>query len=210
MRTSLLASLLPSLVLVAYGGKPPGERQLSALRKQVAVSATGEQSAALAAELVVAAGCFWGVELAFSRLPGVLSTEVGYVGGHTEAPTYRTVSRGDTMHAEAVRLTYDPSILSIDELLGVFFDVHDPTSLNRQGGDVGTQYRSAIFYADAEMEAAARRARDAEAHRRGRTLATTIEPLGPFTRAENYHQAYLQKGGQSALKGEEAPIRCYG
>lgn len=117
------------------------------------------------------------------------------------------------MHAEAVKVTYDPSVISFESLLAVFFDVHDPTTKNRQGNDVGTQYRSAIFYDGAEEHSLAQAAIEAEEKRLGRKLATTLEALpdgAGFTMAEEYHQAYLDKGGQSAAKGEEAPIRCYG
>jgi len=125
-------------------------------------------------------------------------------------PTYQAVSRGDTMHAEAVRVSFDASVISMGELLDVFFDAHDPTTLNRQGNDVGTQYRSAIFVASDEDRAVAERAVEGESAKLGRRVATTIEPLGEFTPAEEYHQAYLARRGQSDRKGEEAPIRCYG
>jgi peptide-methionine (S)-S-oxide reductase len=200
--SSLAAVLLTAACSSGYGGKTPGERQLEALRRQQAISANGEQQPVTEGpqELYVAAGCFWGVELAFARVPGVVATEVGYVGGHTPNPTYRDISRGDTMHAETVKVTYDPALVSLETLFNVFFDVHDPTTKNRQGNDVGTQYRSAIFYRSEAMRAAAH----------GK-VATTLEKIdGAFTPAEDYHQAYLAKGGQSAAKGEEAPIRCYG
>ena len=141
------------------------------------------------ATAVVAAGCFWGVELAYSRLPGVITTEVGYTGGKIANPTYQAVSRGDTMHAEAVRVTYDANVVSLPDLLDVFFDAHDPTTLNRQGGDVGTQYRSAIFFANEEERAIAEEAIEKERNRRSRrSIATTIEPLGAWTPAEEYHR----------------------
>ena len=212
--SSLAAALLTAACSSGYGGKTPGERQLEALRRQqAAISSNGEQQPVTEGpqELYVAAGCFWGVELAFARVPGVVATEVGYVGGHTPNPTYRDISRGDTMHAETVKVTYDPALVSLETLFNVFFDVHDPTTKNRQGNDVGTQYRSAIFYRSEAVRAAAHAAIEREQVRLGRKVATTLEKVdGAFTPAEGYHQAHLAKGGQSAAKGEEAPIRCYG
>ena len=203
-----LLLLLP-LSATAYGGKQPGERQREALRKTtVAVDSSGRSSEV--ASLVLAAGCFWGVELAFARLPGVISTEVGYIGGSDPRPTYSAVSTGKSGHAEAVRIIFDPSTIGLTTLFGVFFDVHDPTTLNRQGNDVGTQYRSAIFYSDERQRLAAQTAIEREAERLGAPLATTLERADTFWPAEDYHQAYLEKGGQSAAKGEQTPIRCYG
>ena len=203
-----LLLLLP-LSATAYGGKQPGERQRDALRKTtVAVDSSGRSSEV--ASLVLAAGCFWGVELAFARLPGVISTEVGYIGGSDPRPTYSAVSTGKSGHAEAVRIIFDPSTIGLTTLFGVFFDVHDPTTLNRQGNDVGTQYRSAIFYSDERQRLAAQTAIEREAERLGAPLATTLERADTFWPAEDYHQAYLEKGGQSAAKGEQTPIRCYG
>ena len=185
--TVLLICALLIASAAAYG-KQPGERQLEVLRRQqVAIKADG--STGTAAVAVLAAGCFWGVELAFARLPGVLKTEVGYTGGTVASPTYQLVSRGTTMHAEAVRVTYDSSVLTLNDLLSVFWDVHDPTTLNRQGNDVGTQYRSAIFFATDDERTVAERAIAAESARLGRNVATTVEPLGEFTPAEEYHRA---------------------
>lgn len=147
------------------------------------------------AEATFAAGCFWGVEQAFSGLRGVTSTCVGYAGGNFDNPTYEDVCSGATGHAEVVRVEYDPERITYDELLDVFWDSHDPTQLNRQGFDVGTQYRSAIFYHDAEQEAAARSSKAAQqasgAHRG--EVVTEISAAGPFWRAEDYHQQYLAK-----------------
>lgn len=218
-RVSMPQPLTHALALLllhgsANAGKPPGDRQLLALRQRVSVDAHADTRETPTTddtrEAVFAAGCFWGVELAFARLPGVVRTEVGYVGGHTKAPTYRQVSRGDTMHAEAVRIQYDARETTYETLLGVLFDIHDPTTKNRQGNDVGTQYRSAIFYADEWERTAALSAIKNEENRLGKKLATTVEPLADFTTAEEYHQAYLVKGGQTDSKGAEDPIRCYG
>lgn len=146
------------------------------------------------------AGCFWGVELTFRRVEGVVDTAVGYSGGHTENPTYPHVCSGRTGHAEVVQLTFDPSRVSYETLLDVFFDSHDPTTLNRQGPDVGEQYRSVIFCYGAEQAAAARatKKRLEEAGRWKHPIATQIEPAGAFYRAEEYHQRYLEKQGRAS------------
>ncbi|MBX6323171.1 MAG: peptide-methionine (S)-S-oxide reductase MsrA [Rhodospirillaceae bacterium] len=144
-----------------------------------------------------AAGCFWGVEAAFRRIPGVRDVTVGYTGGHTENPTYKEVCTDRTGHAEAVRVTYDPAEVSYEALLDAFWTMHDPTQVNRQGPDVGTQYRSVIFVHDAGQEAAARRSKAAleASGRLHRPVATAIVPAGPFWPAEEYHQRYLEKRG---------------
>ncbi len=141
------------------------------------------------------AGCFWGVEDALRRIDGVVSTRVGYMGGHMEDPTYEDVCTGLTGHAEVVEVTFDPDIVSYSQLLDVFWSIHDPTSLNRQGPDVGEQYRSVIFYHDDEQRRLALRSRD-ELERSGRfsrEIVTAIEPAGTFYEAEEYHQQYLEK-----------------
>jgi len=145
-----------------------------------------------------AAGCFWGVEQRFGELPGVLSTEVGYTGGTTAHPTYRQVCAHGTGHAEAVRLEYDPERVGYDQLLDAFFSMHDPTTPDRQGPDVGSQYRSAIFYHTPEQERAAREvvARLEAEGRFGAPIVTQIVPAGDFWRAEEYHQRYLEKRGR--------------
>jgi peptide-methionine (S)-S-oxide reductase len=142
-----------------------------------------------------AAGCFWGVEAAFRGIPGVTATAVGYSGGTTENPTYEQVCTGRTGHAETVEVEYDPIQVSYDGLLDVFWEAHDPTTLNRQGPDVGTQYRSAIFVDGAEQEAAATASRDRQQERRRRPIVTEITPASTFWRAEEYHQQYLEKRG---------------
>lgn len=147
-----------------------------------------------------AAGCFWGVEQTFREVEGVLSTQVGYIGGHTDQPTYREVCFGDTGHAEAVEVTYDPARLSYEDLLAVFWKAHDPTQKNRQGPDIGDQYRSAIFtHSDDQRQAAeaSKQALDASAQL-NRPVATQIEPAATFWRAEEYHQQYVAKHGGAA------------
>lgn len=149
-----------------------------------------------------AAGCFWGVEETFRQLPGVVDTAVGFMGGTTANPSYREVCGGRTGHAEVVHLEYEPSRISYDELLEAFWSCHDPTTLNRQGPDVGDQYRSAIFTHTPEQEAAARASKDrlGAAGRFRRPIVTAIEPAGEFWRAEEYHQRYLEKRGAAACR----------
>jgi peptide-methionine (S)-S-oxide reductase len=144
-----------------------------------------------------AAGCFWGVESFFRAVPGVTDAIVGYTGGQTENPDYQAVCTGRTGHAEAVEVTYDPARVSYDDLLGVFFENHDPTTPNRQGPDVGEQYRSAIFVHSPEQEAAARAkvAALTEEKRFRRPIVTQISDAAPFYRAEEYHQRYFEKKG---------------
>lgn len=141
------------------------------------------------------AGCFWGVEAAFRRVPGVASTAVGYMGGAFENPTYHDVCTGTTGHAEVVQVEYDPSQVSYDALLDLFWAIHDPTSLNRQGPDVGSQYRSVIFFHDAEQRAAvlASKQRLELSGKYRQPLVTDIVPAASFYRAEEYHQRYLDK-----------------
>src|ERR1700682_2905102 len=143
------------------------------------------------------AGCFWGVEETFRRLKGVTETAVGYAGGKKENPTYEDVCSDETGHAEVVEVQFDPAQISYDELLNVFWSNHNPTTLNRQGPDVGTQYRSAIFYHSPEQEAEARASRDAAQARFPRPIVTEITPATDFWRAEEYHQQYLEKRGLS-------------
>jgi methionine-S-sulfoxide reductase len=154
-----------------------------------------------------AAGCFWGVEAAFRQLPGVTRTRAGYIGGQTESPTYEQVCSHTTGHAEAVEVTFDPEQVSYEQLLEVFFSEHDPTQLNRQGWDVGDQYRSAIFFHSPEQEEAAHRAKaEAQTRRRG-SVVTQIEPAPEFYEAEDYHQQYLEKRGRATCHVGLAAVR---
>ena len=143
------------------------------------------------------AGCFWGVEVAFRNVPGVKDALVGYLGGTLANPTYKDVCTGRTGHAEVVQVQYDPREVSYDRLLEVFWENHDPTTLNRQGPDVGTQYRSAIFYHTPEQKAAAEasRARLEASGKLRRPVVTEITPASTFYAAEDYHQRYLEKRG---------------
>lgn len=143
------------------------------------------------------AGCFWGVEAAYRRLAGVKETAVGYMGGRLKNPTYKDVCADSTGHAEVLEVTFDPEIISYHDILEVFWDNHNPTTLNRQGPDVGTQYRSAIFYHSPEQEAEAKASRDAAQARFPRPIVTEIVPATEFWRAEEYHQQYLEKRGLS-------------
>jgi peptide-methionine (S)-S-oxide reductase len=145
---------------------------------------------------VLAGGCFWCTEAVFLDVIGVKSVESGYTGGTVANPTYKQVCGGDTGHAEAIRITFDPDQISYDELLGIFFAIHDPTQLNRQGNDVGTQYRSAIFPQDASQERAARDAIARANDQLGGRVVTTIEPQGEWWPAEDYHQDYWAGEGQ--------------
>ena len=148
------------------------------------------------------AGCFWGVEATFRQIEGVVSTQVGYTGGRTANANYKEVCSGRTGHAEAVDVTFDPSRVSYDHLLEVFWKNHDPTTPNRQGPDVGEQYRSAIFYHGPVQEAAAKAslARLLASHCFRRPIVTQIVSAGPFYRAEEYHQQYLEKRGLSSCR----------
>ena len=146
------------------------------------------------------AGCFWGIEAAFRRVPGVVDAIVGYSGGKTANPTYKDVCTDETGHAEVVQVTFDPAKLSYEKLLDAFWSMHDPTQVNRQGPDFGSQYRTAIFIHSPEQEAAAKKSKaalDASGKFR-RPIATEITPAGTFYRAEEYHQRYLEKRGAAS------------
>jgi peptide-methionine (S)-S-oxide reductase len=152
------------------------------------------------------AGCFWGVEAAFRRIEGVTGTRVGYAGGGVENPTYQQVCSDRTGHAEVVEVTFDPERVPYEQLLAVFWAEHDPTQVNRQGPDFGSQYRSVIFVHDAEQRAAAEASRARVQERLTRPVATSIEDAPPFWEAEDYHQQYLEKRGLASCTARLAGV----
>ncbi|KAG6586743.1 Peptide-methionine (S)-S-oxide reductase [Phytophthora cinnamomi] len=153
-----------------------------------------------------AAGCFWAVQRAFDRVPGVIETSVGYAQGKTDHPTYRTVVTGRTNHAESIKITFDESQVSYDDLLKVFWAIHDPTSLNRQEDDVGTQYRSGIYYQNEEQYKAALVSKEEHQKTLDKPIVTEIEEAKHFWDAEEAHQKYLEKGGNCSDKGTD--VQC--
>ncbi len=187
---------------------------------ELAVEVIAHTPAAQLQRATFGMGCFWGPQLVFSRVPGVMSTAVGYANGSVANPSYEAVCSGATGHSEVVQVAFDPAVVSFDELLTVFWGRHDPTQLNRQGNDVGTQYRSGVYAHDDAQLAAAVASAEAERARRAAAgskagLATEVVKLTSYYAAEEYHQAYLAKGGrngnaQSPAKMCTDPIRCYG
>ena len=199
MRSSVRIVLTTGLVLaaaLAIAACTPSAADADNTAKASApkTSAQGDKHMEQAA---FGAGCFWGVEATFQQVKGVTETAVGYMGGTTENPTYKQVCAGDTGHVETVHVTYDPGVVSYDKLLDVFWKNHDPTQVNRQGPDVGWQYRSVIFTYSPEQKKTAEMAKAAldKAGTFGRPIATVIEPSATFWRAEDYHQKYLEKRG---------------
>ncbi len=148
------------------------------------------------------AGCFWGVEDIFRKLEGVMDTQVGYAGGDFDHPSYQDVCSGVTGHAEVVEVNYDPEIISYNDLLDIFWNIHDPTTLNRQGPDIGTQYRSVIFYHNSKQEELALESKKSleASGRYEREIVTEIKPAGKFWRAEEYHQQYIEKTGRKSCR----------
>jgi len=149
-----------------------------------------------------AAGCFWGVEAAFTKLKGVVSTEVGYMGGNLDNPSYEDVCTDKTGHIEVVQIEYDPSVISYDNLLDVFWNIHDPNQKNRQGSDIGTQYKSVIFYHDENQHKKAIKSKKSlqESKKYNKTIQTEIKPVQKFWKAEEYHQKYFEKNSNSACR----------
>ena len=172
----------------------------SILLAVIAGTAPAEEGTVKTEKAVFAAGCFWGVESAFRKVDGVVDTQVGYTGGKTADPTYKEVCTDTTGHAEAIEITFDPAKVSYAKLLDLFWRMHDPTQVNRQGPDTGTQYRSAIFYYSPEQKAAAEASKAAldKSGKYKKPIATQILPAGPFYRAEEYHQRYFEKNGGPA------------
>lgn len=194
-RSRLLGLAILALMLGAGATCQPDKESTDMTR----ASTIGQDTSADETKVAVfAAGCFWGVEQRFRQTEGVLETSVGYTGGHTESPTYKQVCSDTTGHAEAVRIVFDPSKVTYEALLDVFWANHNPTTPNRQGPDIGSQYRSAIFYQDDAQAQAARKSKEAlEASGRfSRPIVTEIVPAEAFYRAEDYHQQYLEKRGR--------------
>jgi peptide methionine sulfoxide reductase msrA/msrB len=187
------------------------ENETATLADPAAKSAALSAASPTTATAVLAGGCFWCTEAAFEQLAGVLDVESGYAGGARQTANYESVCGGNTGHAEAIRITYDPQQISFDRLLDVFFDAHDPTQLNRQGADVGTQYRSAILYSDkAQQQAAQSKISELDSAKRfPRPIVTTLEPLGEFYSAEAYHQDYARKHpGEPYIQHHALPQAC--
>lgn len=156
---------------------------------------------------IFAAGCFWGVQYYFDEVPGVTQTEVGYIGGHTDNPSYEQVCAHGTGHAEAVKIMFDPQKVTYGTLLKQFFRMHDPTQLNRQGPDVGDQYRSAIFYLDDDQKAAAQEIIDQLNNKEFKgKIVTSLELAGKFWPAERYHQKFTQRTGRGMCHVPYAPV----
>ncbi|XP_050881407.1 peptide methionine sulfoxide reductase A1 isoform X2 [Lathyrus oleraceus] len=209
---NLLRFFLPLLGKLWFGSTT---RATENMDSSIAQGPDDDRPASLQQLAQFGAGCFWSVELAFQRLPGVTKTEVGYSQGLLHNPTYADVCSGTTRHSEVVRVHYDPKECSYESLLDAFWARHDPTSPNRQGNDVGTQYRSGIYYYTPEQEKAARESLEQQQKKLNRKIVTEILPAKKFYIAEEYHQQYLEKGGrfgfkQSSSKGCNDPIRCYG
>lgn len=182
-----------------------GEPSQKVLQKKVDISASGARDVA-----TFAGGCFWGIELAFQRVPGVTKTEVGYTQGQKKNPTYEEVCTGSTGHTEAIQVTYDTTAIKYEDLLTVLWDIIDPTTYNRQGNDVGSQYRSGIYFHDDYQQAAAMRSREEVQKRYTKPIVTEVSLANKWYPAEEHHQQYLSKGGQCSRTGDLTPIRCYG
>lgn len=159
---------------------------------------------------ITSKGCFWGIELAFQRVPGVVKTEVGYTQGVKKNPAYEEVCSGTTGHTEAVQVTYDTTAIKYEDLLTVYWDLIDPTTLNQQGNDMGTQYRTGIYFHNDNQKDAAIRSRNEQQQKYNQKIVTEIAKATTWYPAEDYHQQYLQKGGQCSRAGDLTPIRCYG
>ncbi|HKR82148.1 MAG TPA: peptide-methionine (S)-S-oxide reductase MsrA [Candidatus Saccharimonadales bacterium] len=157
-------------------------------------------------QAIFAAGCFWGVQYYFDQIPGVKSTSVGYTGGDTEDPTYEEVSAHTTGHAEAIWVEYDPKVVSYETLVRHFFRMHDPTQLNKQGPDVGDNYRSAIFYLNEQQQAVAEEVKSVTQSHSDKPIVTQIVPAGPFYQAEAYHQKYAERTGRGLCHVPYKPL----
>jgi methionine-S-sulfoxide reductase len=217
MFRSLTLTRLARRSFISFAGPPTktaGPLHLKVLKDAQERMETVGKSIDGTSTATISCGCFWGPELAFQRVPGVTRTAVGYTSGHDPLPTYNKVCSGSSGHTEAVQVDFDPRVVTFEELLVVFWDIHDGTQLNRQGNDVGTQYRSGIYWHTVEQknEADAMHANISEQlmERIGAPLATEIVKLDTFHDAEKEHQQYLERGGQRPIKMCTDPIRCYG
>lgn len=201
MRTvAILAAVLLFAVLaigLSFADNETAGSDKKEMQDAQQMSATDKETAEMTEYATFGGGCFWGVEAAFQKIDGVSKTEVGYSGGNTDHPTYRQVCTGRTGHAEVVRVTYDPSVCTYQQLLDVFWSVHDPTQVNRQGPDIGEQYRSVIFYHSPEQKKIAEESIRllTDIGRYPRKIATKVESAPDFWIAEDYHQQYLEKRG---------------
>ncbi len=201
-RKAMAAGLMMIAGLALASGCENRENRTMLSKSSNTASTVGQESdSGETGTATFAAGCFWGVEAAFRQIEGVLDTAVGYTGGHAENPTYRQVCSDTTGHAEAVQVVYNPQQVSYEQLLEVFWKIHDPTQVNRQGPDVGSQYRSAIFVHDDRQERLAKESRkqlQQDERFGGRGIATEIAPAETFWKAEDYHQQYFEKRGGGA------------
>jgi peptide-methionine (S)-S-oxide reductase len=201
IRFSLVLIVASIVAILAYAGTTAGKAADNGAEKKAtpAQKPASNGKDAKMEKATFAAGCFWGVEATFRKLEGVTDTAVGYEGGTLPNPTYKDVCTDRTGHAETVEVTYDPAKISYEDLLKVFWENHDPTTTNRQGPDVGTQYRSVVFYHTPEQKAAAQKSKDdlEKARTYKRPIVTQIVPASTFWRAEDYHQQYLEKRGLS-------------
>ncbi len=197
VRTSAFSFLLLCCAFLLHGCAQAQDTHFSQSKSFKTMTQTPNSNPKSIATATFGAGCFWCTEAQFQQLKGVLTVESGYMGGKVEAPTYKQVCTGNTGHAEVTRITYDPSVITYDELLAAFWQSHDPTTLNRQGADVGTQYRSAIFYYSPEQKATAEKYKNqlnAE-NAFNNPVVTEITAAVPFYKAEDYHQDYYNQNG---------------
>ena len=210
LRSHLLAShLLPAPLASSKLGSLNSRVSTSSLPPQP-IQAMSDSDKSQLEKATFAAGCFWSVELIFQREPGVVDTKVGYTGGKVNNPSYEAVCSGRTGHAEAVQVVFNPKEVTYRRLLDIFFDKHDSTQLDRQGNDVGSQYRSGIWYYSEQQRKEAEERKAEEQKQQRKPVVTEVTAAQEFYVAEDYHQRYLEKGGQCAAKGDKTHIRCYG
>jgi len=205
---SILAAIGGFLIVVKFS-RPTCQHESGPEYLRVLQMTNSTYDASSSDNAIFGAGCFWSIQLSYDRIPAVTSSMVGYSGGNTENPTYAEVCTDKTGHAESVSVYYDPRIASYEDIIKVFFERHDPTTLNRQGNDQGTQYRSVIFYhSDYQREIAERLKKETE-QKLGKEVVTEISLFQKFWTAENYHQKYLVAHGYGETKGDTSPVPCY-